>query len=78
MGSAAGASEAAAAARVRPPRPADWGTMTRGQRKHFGKGKVGGHARAQVMAEPGLDLRTHFRYIGGKQQKHDEEEDTGP
>ena len=33
MGNAAEASEAAAAARVRPPRPADWGTMTRGQRK---------------------------------------------
>jgi len=37
MGNAAEASEAAAvaAAQVRPPRPADWGTMTRGQRKYW-------------------------------------------
>ena len=34
MGNAAGASAttAAAAARVRPPRPVNWSTMTRGQR----------------------------------------------
>jgi len=34
---AAEAPEAAAAAvaRVRPPRPADWGTITRGQRKYW-------------------------------------------
>jgi len=37
MGNAveASAATAAAAAGVRPPRPAAWGTMTRGQRKHW-------------------------------------------
>jgi len=34
---AAEASGAAAAARLRPPRPADWVTMTRGQRKNWKK-----------------------------------------
>jgi len=40
---AAGSSDVvAAAARVRPPRPADWGTMTRGQRQRW-KQQGGGH-----------------------------------
>ena len=54
----------AAAAGVRPPRPADWGKITRGQREHR-KRQSGRSRESPGHGEPWLDVRTHFRYLGG-------------
>ena len=50
---AAGASEAvaAAAARVRPPRPSNWESMSKNQKKS-GSNMEGGHVECKVMVGP--------------------------
>ena len=49
---------AAAAVRVQPPRPSNWGLITRKQREIGGSSATGGHVEAQVMAGPGLLVTT--------------------